>query len=87
MKQIYIVYVTYGVTMERIYSFCTEQLAEQCYLRLLKEWINQDQFQEFIDSLEKQPTELTAEVYEEYFQCIEDDAYVGLTQVHMEDCV
>lgn len=85
MKQIYIVYVTYGVTVEQIHPFFNKEKAEQCYLKLLKEWVNQDKFQEYISDLAVKPIELTAEIYEDYFFCIEDDAYVGLTRAYIED--
>ncbi len=85
MKQIYIVYVTYGVTVEQIHPFFNKEKAEQCYLKLLKEWVNQDQFQEYIDDLVVKPTELTTEIYEDYFLCTEDEAYVGFTTTYIED--
>lgn len=85
MKQIYIVYVTYGVTVEQIHPFFNKEKAEQCYLKLLTEWVNQNQFQEYINNLVVEPTELTAEIYEDYFLCTEDEAYVGFTTAYIED--
>lgn len=85
MKQIYIVYVTYGVTVEQIHPFFNKEKAEHCYLKLLNEWVNEDSFQDYLNNLSVKPTELTAEIYEDYFLCVEDDAYVGFRTAYIED--
>ena len=77
--EIYIVYVTYFNTVERLYAFNNEVDAQAKHLEQLEEWVNDDQFQQYIT--DKEITNVTAETYDDYFLEVEDDAYVGINQV------
>ena len=77
--EIYIVYVTYFNTVERLYAFNNEVDAQAKHLEQLEEWVNDDQFQQYIT--DNEITNVTAETYEDYFLEVEDDAYVGIDQV------
>ena len=77
--EIYIVYVTYFNTVERLYAFNNEVDAQAKHLEQLEEWVNYDQFQQYIT--DNEITNVTAETYEDYLLEVEDDAYVGIDQV------
>lgn len=76
--EIYIVYVTYVNTIERLYAFANEVDAQTKRLEQLKEWVNDDQFQQYVT--ENQITNITADTYDDYFLEVEDDAYVGINK-------
>ena len=77
--EIYIVYVTYFNTVERLYAFNNKVDAQAKHLEQLEEWGNDDQFQQYIT--DNEITNVTAETYEDYFLEVEDDAYVGIDKV------
>lgn len=77
--EIYIVYVTYFNTVERLYAFNNKVDAQAKHLEQLEEWVNDDQFQQYIT--DNEITNVTAETYEDYFLEVEDDAYVGIDKV------
>lgn len=77
--EIYIVYVTYFNTVERLYAFNNKVDAQAKHLEQLEEWVNYDQFQQYIT--DNEITNVTAETYEDYFLEVEDDAYVGIDKV------
>lgn len=77
--EIYIVYVTYFNTVERLYAFNNEADAQAKRLEQLKEWVNDDKFQQYIT--ENEVTDIIADTYDDYFLEIEDDAYVGIDKV------
>lgn len=76
---IYIVYVTYFNTVERLFAFNNEVDAQAKRLEQLEEWVNKDKFQSWI--AENQITNVTENTYDDYFLEIEDDAYVGINSV------
>ena len=76
--EIYIVYVTYFNTVERLYAFNNEVDAQAKHLEQLEEWVNDDQFQQYVT--ENQITNITADTYDDYFLEVEDDAYVGINK-------
>ena len=77
--EIYIVYVTYFNTVERLYAFNNEVDAQAKRLEQLKEWVNDDQFQQYVT--ENEITNITADTYDDYFSEVEDDTYVGINKV------
>ena len=77
--EIYIVYVVYFNTVERLYAFNNKVDAQAKYLEQLEEWANDDQFQQYIT--DNEITIVTAETYEDYFLEVEDDTYVGIDKV------
>ena len=77
--EIYIVYVTYFNTVERLYAFNNEVDAQAKHLEQLEEWVNYDQFQQYIT--DNEITNVTAETYEDYLLEVEDDAYVGIDKI------
>ena len=77
--EIYIVYVTYFNTVERLYAFNNKVDAQAKHLEQLEEWVNDDQFQQYIT--DNEITNVTAETYEDYFLEVEDDVYIGIDKV------
>lgn len=77
--EIYIVYLTYFNTVEQLYAFNNEADAQAKRLEQLKEWVNEDQFQQYITNNEI--TNIIADTYDDYFLEVEDDAYVGINKV------
>ena len=75
-QTIFIVYVTYGVTVENLFAFSLQSDAEEKRLQLLKQWVNEDQFNSYI--AKNKIDEVTLETYDDYFLEIEDDSYVGI---------
>ena len=75
-KTIFIVYVIYGVTVENLFAFNLQSDAEEKRLQLLKQWVNEDQFNSYI--AKNKIDEVTLETYDDYFLEIEDDSYVGI---------
>ena len=76
--EIYIVYVTYVNTIERLYAFANEVDTQTKRLEQLKEWVNDDQFQQYVT--ENHIANITADTYDDYFLEVEDDAYVGINK-------
>ena len=75
-QTIFIVYVTYGITVENLFAFNLQSDAEEKRLQLLKQWVDEDQFNSYI--AENKIDEVTLETYDDYFLKIEDDSYVGI---------
>lgn len=75
-QTIFIVYVTYGITVENLFAFNLQSDAEEKRLQLLKQWVNEDQFNSYI--AKNKIDEVTLETYDDYFLEIEDDSYVGI---------
>ena len=75
-QTIFIVYVTYGITVENLFAFNLQSDAEEKRLELLKQWVNEDQFNSYI--AKNKIDEVTLETYDDYFLEIEDDSYVGI---------
>lgn len=77
MKQtIFIVYITYGNTVENLFAFNLKSDAEEKRLQLLKQWVDKDQFNSYI--AKNKIDEVTLETYDDYFLEVEDDSYVGI---------
>ena len=75
-QTIFIVYVTYGITIENLFAFNLQSDAEEKRLQLLKQWVDEDQFNSYI--AKNKIDEVTLETYDDYFLEIEDDSYVGI---------
>ena len=75
-QTIFIVYVTYGITVENLFAFNLQSDAEEKRLQLLKQWVDEDQFNSYI--AKNKIDEVTLETYDDYFLEIEDDSYVGI---------
>ena len=75
-QTIFIVYVTYGITVENLFAFNLQSDAEEKRLELLKQWVNEDQFNSYI--AKNKIDEVTLETYDDYFLEVEDDSYVGI---------
>lgn len=78
-QTIFIVYVTYGVTVENLFAFNSQSDAEAKRLELLKQWVNEDQFNSYI--AKNKVDEVTLETFDDYFLEVEDDSYVGIDYV------
>lgn len=75
-QTIFIVYITYGVTVENLFAFNSQSDAEAKRLELLKQWVNEDQFNNYI--AKNKVDEVTLETFDDYFLEVEDDSYVGI---------
>ncbi len=78
-KKIFIVYIIYGVTVENLFAFNLQSDAEAKRLELLKQGVDEDQFNSYITK--NKIDEVTLETYDDYFLEIEDDSYVGIDSV------
>ncbi len=78
-QTIFIVYIIYGVTVENLFAFNLQSDAEAKRLELLKQWVDEDQFNSYITK--NKIDEVTLETYDDYFLEIEDDSYVGIDSV------
>ena len=76
---IYIVYVTYFIEVEVLEAFNTLEQAEARQLELMKKWVNSDQFNIWFNK--SNYTIPTLEAYNDYYLEVEDDCYVGIKQV------
>ena len=75
-QTIFIVYVTYGITVENLFAFNLQSDAEEKRLELLKQLVDKDQFNSYI--AKNKIDEVTLETYDDYFLEVEDDSYVGI---------
>lgn len=78
-QEIYIVYVTYFSTVEQMYAFTSKTDADIKRLILLQEWVDNDEFTEYIR--ENNIHNITIDTYDDYFLAVEDDSYVGINTV------
>ena len=82
-KEIFIVYVTHLNCMELIYAYEKKEDAEVKCFELNRKWVNEDNFNQYIK--DNKITQITLETYNDYYLEIEDDSYVGINKVVLED--
>jgi len=83
MTDIYIVYLTYFSTVEQIYSFKSLESAETKQLELSHKWVNTDTWDTFLSN--QNVSIVTLDTFCDYFMEVEDDCYVGIDKVILND--
>ena len=82
-KEIFIVYVTYIDCVELMCAFETKESAEARCFELNRLWANKDSFNEYIKN--NKITQITLDTYNDYYIEVEDDSYVGINRVVLEE--
>ena len=81
-KEISIVYVLYLNSMEQMYAFESKEDAEAKCFELSRKWVDEDSFAKYIK--DNKITQISLETYNDYYQEVEDDSYVGINKVVLE---
>ena len=82
-KEIFIVYVTYIDCVEAMFAFETIESAEVKCFELNKQWVNEDSFNQYLK--DNKLTQISLETYNDYYLEVEDDSYVGINKVVLEN--
>ena len=82
-KEIFIVYVTHLCGVEQVYAFESKENAEAKCFELSRNWVNEDSFNQYIK--ENKITQISLDTYNDYYLEVEDDAYVGINRVILEE--
>ena len=82
-KEIFIVYVTYLNGMEQVSAFESKENAEAKCFGLNRQWVNEDSFNEYL--VDNKITQISLETYNDYYLEVEDDSYVGINRVVLEE--
>ena len=82
-KEIFIVYVTHLNCMELMYAFDTKENAEVKCFELNRQWVNENSFNQYIK--DNKITQISLDTYNDYYLEVEDDSYVGINKVVLED--
>ena len=81
-KEIFIVYATYLNSVEQMYAFESKENAEAKCFELSRKWVDEDSFAKYIK--DNKITQISLETYNDYYQEVEDDSYVGINKVVLE---
>ena len=81
-KEIFIVYLTYLNGMEQMYAFESKENAEAKCFELNRKWVNEDSFAKYIK--DNKITQINLDTFNNYYQEVEDDSYVGINKVVLE---
>ena len=81
-KEIFIVYVTYMWGMEQMFAFESKEDAEVKCFELSRKWVNEDSFAQYIK--DNKITQISLETFNDYYLEVEDDSYVGINKVVLE---
>ena len=81
-KEIFIVYLTYLNGMEQMYAFESKEMAEVKCFELNRKWVNEDSFAKYIK--DNKITQINLDTFNNYYQEVEDDSYVGINKVVLE---
>ena len=82
-KEIFVVYVTYINCIELMFAFDSKENAEAKCFELNRKWVNEDSFDKYIS--DNKITQITLETFNDYYLEVEDDSYVGINKVVLED--
>ena len=82
-KEIFIVYVTYIDCVELMCAFETKESAEARCFELNRLWANEKSFNEYL--VDNKITQISLETYNDYYLEVEDDSYVGINRVVLEE--
>ena len=81
-KEIFIVYLTYLNGMEQMYAFESKEDAEAKCVELSRKWVNEDSFAQYIK--DNKITQISLDTFSDYYLEVEDDSYVGINKVVLE---
>ena len=82
-KEIFIVYATHLGSVEQVYAFESKENAEAKCFELNRLWANKDSFDKYIT--DKKITQISLETFNDYYLEVEDDSYVGINRVVLEE--
>ena len=82
-KEIFIVYVTHLSSVEQVYAFESKENAQAKCFELSRKWVNEDSFNEYIKN--NKITQISLETFNDYYLEVEDDSYVGINRVVLEE--
>ena len=82
-KEIFIVYVTYINCIEVMCAFESQDSAEAECFELNRHWVNENSFNQYIK--DNKITQISLETYNDYYLEVEDDSYVGINKVILEN--
>ena len=85
MTKLYIVYITYYNTVENLFAFTDKADAQAKRLELAVHWVNEDQFTEYCKENDLNHHIADIANYDNYWMEVEDDAYVGMDQVILNE--
>ena len=81
-KEISIVYVLYLNSMEQMFAFESKEDADAKCFELSRKWVDEDSFNKYIK--DNKITQISLETYKDYYLEVEDDSYVGINTVILE---
>ena len=84
MSSVYIVYITYLYTVERIYAYHTEESAKASCLEHMWEYVHGDSFHEYLEAQNISPDSVTVSTFWDYYREVEDDSYVTYELVQLQ---
>ena len=82
-KEIFVVYVTYINCIELMFAFDSKENAEIKCFELNRQWVNEKSFNQYL--IDNKITQISLETYNDYYLEVEDDSYVGINKVVLED--
>ena len=82
-KEIFIVYATYIDCVEVMCAFETIESAEARCFELNRLWANKESFNQYIS--DNKITQISLDTYNDYYLEVEDDSYVGINRVILEE--
>ena len=82
-KEIFIVYVTYLNSVEQVYAFESKENAEVKCFELNRQCVSEDSFDKYIK--DNKITQISLETFNDYYLEVEDDSYVGINRVVLEE--
>ena len=82
-KEIFIVYVTHLGSVEQMYAFESKENAQAKCFELSRKWVNEDSFDKYIS--DNKMTQISLETFNDYYLEVEDDSYVGINRVVLEE--
>ena len=69
--------------MEEMFAFESKEDAEAKCFELRRKWVNKDSFDEYIK--DNKMTQISLETFNDYYLEVEDDSYVGINRVVLEE--
>ena len=81
-KEIFIVYLTYLGSMEQMFAFESKEKAEAKCFELNRKWVNEESFDGYL--VDNKITQISLDTFSDYYLEIEDDSYVGINKVVLE---
>ena len=82
-KEIFIVYVTYINCIELMYAFESKENAEAKCFELNWQWVNESNFHKYIK--DRKISQISLETFNDYYLEVEDDSYVGIRRIVLEE--